>query len=360
MPTTYAIPDGRKQMNVVLYTGTNSTSQNVNGFGFQPDLVWVKNRDNVENHHLMDSVRGNNKFILSNSTAVERTGSMNSGNNALAFISDGFSITSNGTGDELNFGTRTYSAWAWKANGTAASNTSGSITSSVSANTTAGFSVVTYTGTGASNATVGHGLGVTPKLVILKARTTNSTSSEWWVSHAGLTSGYNIYLNRTDPQFGPISSGTTSGGIGTLSSTIFTLANGTSTNNNTNQTSCNYVAYCWSEVPGFSAFGNYTGNDSTDGTFVYTGFRPKFVMIKNITTSATSWILLDSARNSYNVENSILLPNDTAAEDSSSNRMDFLSNGFKLRLAGGWGNSSTATYIYMAFAENPFKYANAR
>ena len=349
---TYNLPDSTivrpsKHMNIVPYTGTSSVSQSVGGFGFQPDLIWIKNRDNVENHHLMDSVRGNNKFLLTNSTAAERTGSMNSGNNALAFTSDGFSITSNGTGDELNFGTRAYVTWGWKASGATASNTSGTISSTVSTNPSAGFSVVTYTGTG-SNATVGHGLGVAPNVIIVKSRT--NSAANWIVYHWSLGAGQYILLSTS----GAAGAASTVWNNTSPTSSVFSIGTDAGTNGSAN----NNVAYCWSEISGFSKFGYYTGNGSADGPFVYTGFRPKFILTKR-SDSTSDWWIQDTTRATFNASNALLFPNLTQAEYTTAGvEFDILSNGFKPRNTGH--NISGGTYIYMAFAENPFKNSLAR
>jgi hypothetical protein len=344
-----ASSQANKYFDSKLYTGTGS-SLNVTGLSFQPDLVWIKERSGAADHALYDAVRGVQKQLESNTTTAETTETTG----LTALNSDGFTV---GALAQVNTNTDTYVAWAWDANGVGSSNTSGTITSTVSANTSAGFSIVTYTGTGVSNATVGHGLGVAPKMVILKARTTNATSNNWWVNHSSLTSGNNLYLNTTDAQFAV--SGTTSGGLGTMNSTIFTLANGVSTNSNTNETACTYVAYCFAEVAGYSKFGSYTGNGSTDGPFIYLGFKPKYVMFKNISVSG-AWEVYDTSRNTFNTTDNYLLPNAADAEGVASNRFDYLSNGVKVRNTGGSINGSGNTIIYAAFAETPTKFANAR
>jgi hypothetical protein len=359
---TYNLPDstivaGNAYMDATTYTGDGATSARsiTNAGVFQPDFVWLKERDVSLAHTLYDNVRGvgSGKRLASNDTVGEGGNDNATYGYVSAINSNGFSVIrgSDGTISYTNKNNGTYVAWQWKANGTGATNTSGSITSTVSVNASAGFSIVTYTGTGVSNATVGHGLGVAPKMVILKSRSTNSTSNNWWVNHASLSSGNNLYLNTGDAQFAV--SGTTSGGLGTLSSTTFTLANGSSTNNNTNQSGGTFVAYCWSEIAGFSSFGSYTGNGSTDGPFIYTGFRPKFILTKR--RDATSdWWIQDTARSPRNASNALLFPNLANAEYTTAGvEFDILSNGFKPRNTGH--NISGGTYIYMAFAEVPFK-----
>ena len=343
MPTP-TIPAGNLYMNATLYTGNGSTQTITNGVAgqnFQPDLVWIKQRSAATGNDLTDTVRGATKTLQSQDTAAEETRV----NDLTAFTSTGFSV---GSGGNVNTNAGTYVGWQWKAGGTAVSNTSGSITSSVSANTTSGFSIVTYTGTG-SNATVGHGLGVAPQMVIVKKR---SGTSSWPVYHIGLTSAsYYALLESTSAE--------TSNNIywqgTTPTSSVFSIG----TTSNTNENASTYVAYCWTPIAGYSAFGKYTGNGSTDGPFIYTGFRPKFVMLKR-SDSTSAWTIQDSARDPENTVDKILYPNYSDAEFSGTDLMDFVSNGFKLRQAGTDRNASGGTYIYMAFAENPFKYANAR
>ncbi len=356
MPTTYAVPNGATQFAATLWNGGQTSpfsvsngANNTTGVTFQPDFVWAKERSASSSHRLYDSVRGTGLALFSNSTSAETT-ETNPG--VSAFQSTGFQITNtSGNAPYLNETSQTYVGWQWKAGGTASSNTNGSITSQVSVNATAGFSIVTYTGTGA-NATVGHGLGVAPSMVIVKKR---GAVGDWPVYHIGLTSAaYNLYLDATNAQ--AIDSPPTFNSTAPTSS-VFSL----SSNTQVNASGVTAVAYCWAQIPGYSAFGKYTGNGSADGPFVYTGFRPRFVMVKNITSSPWNWFLFDSSRNTYNVTNTALLPNDPGAETTNTTWIfDLLSNGFKNRGTNGNVNNSGDTYIYAAFAENPFKYANAR
>jgi hypothetical protein len=340
MPTTYAIPDGRTVMAATLYTGTGaalSVSNAVNGVSFQPDFVWLKARSNAQNHTLYDAVRGTTKYLISNATTAETTNAQT----LTSFNADGFSL-GNAFPNDSGY---TYVAWQWKANGAGVSNTDGSITSTVSANTTAGFSVVTYTGTGA-NATVGHGLGVAPAMVIVKGR---SNARTWAVYNKNFTSAaYYIGLETTNQQLVD----TTMFNSTAPTSSVFSVGTYNSASANT------YVAYCWAEVAGFSKFGSYTGNGSTDGPFVYTGFRPRYIMMKR-TDGTGDWWMYDTSRSASNTASLVLYANSSAAEISDSN-VDILSNGFKLRSATFQPNTSGGTFIYAAFAENPFKYANAR
>jgi hypothetical protein len=326
--------------NVVTYTGTGS-SQTIS-VGFQPDFVWIKSRSNAQDHKLTDAVRGVTKSLESNTTDAEATDT----NGITAFTSTGFTVGSDST---YNTNAYTYVAWCWKANGSGSTNTAGSITSTVSANTSAGFSIVTFTAPSSGQFTVGHGLGVTPNMVIVKDRTTGSTT--WVVYHSSLGVNNTDYLvlNSTAAE---ASFSTMWGASGMTSSTCgFTVGGSTYANDN-------HVAYCFAPVAGYSAFGSYTGNGSTDGTFVYTGFRPRFVMIK-ITSSTGNWDMLDTSRNTSNLTNYRLFAESSSAELTGAG-VDILSNGFKIRNTDTSYNSSGQTYIYMAFAENPFKYANAR
>jgi len=344
MPTTYAIPDGRVAMAATTYTG-NGTSQvvsnAVNGVGMQPDLIWGKNRGAAVANRLTDSVRGITKVLYSDQTAVEGTESTN----ITTLNSNGYTA---GAGN-LNTNAASFVAWQWKAGGTAVSNTAGSITSQVSANTTAGFSVVTYTGTGA-NATVGHGLGVAPSMVIARRR---NGSSNWVCWHSAFAGTQQILLNDT----GAISTDATAWNSTVPSSTVISVGN----NGYTNASTGLQIAYCFAPVAGYSAMGSYTGNGSTDGVFVYLGFRARWLMVKRTDASA-DWIIFDTSRNTYNLTNLELNANLSGAEfDTAAFRpIDILSNGFKLRGSNGGGNASGGTYIYMAFAEVPFKFANSR
>ena len=341
--------------NTKLYTGNGST-QSISSVGFQPDMTWIKNRGEIVAHVLFDSVRGagGNKELTPNETYAEGGNSKISYGFLSSFDSDGFSV-SNGTSspnqaDYVNKSSINYTSWNWLASNTTASNTDGSITSTVSANTTSGFSIVNYTGNGSSSATVGHGLGVIPSMVIVKGR---SDVSAWYVKHKNLSSNNNIYLNSTGTQF-DVPTGTGGGGLANLSSsTTFGFLQGTTSVNNVNTSSSTYIAYCFAEKKGFSKFGSYTGNGSADGTFVYTGFKPAMVIIKRTDSSTgANWLLLDSKRSDINTVNENLFANLSDAE-TSTDRCDFLSNGFKLRQTGTTVNTSGGSYIYMCFAESP-------
>ncbi len=346
-----------KYFNTVLYTGNGSVGRAVTGVGFKPDFTWIKGRSDADYNYLVDIIRTYPNRLFSNLTDAASTES----NTVTSSDSDGFTV---GSDAGVNRNNSTYVAWNWKANGAGSTNTAGSITSTVSANTTAGFSIVTYTGTGA-NATVGHGLGVAPSMVIVKSRSDGSTY--WCVYQKAMweTSGtdYTLLLPLTNAA----ASRPTLFNSTQPSSTVFSIG----TNGGVNNNASTYVAYCFAPVAGYSAFGSYTGNGSTDGPFIYLGFRPKYILIKCSSTGGTSynWALTDSVRSYANVANHTLAAN--LADASSSfgtgvdvfgpyNQLDLLSNGFKIRDTGVWGNASGATYVYACFAENPFKYSLAR
>jgi len=344
LPTS-TIVKGNKYMDATLFTSNGGVQTVTNAGGFKPDLIWSKSRSTTDGNDLNDSVRGASKYLVSFSAAAEATDA----NFITAFNSNGFSIgTSNYSNGQSVVG------WQWQAGaGSSSSNTNGSITSTVSVNPTAGFSVVTYTGTGVVGGTVGHGLGAAPSLIIAKSRT---VATDWIVYHSVLGINQYLLLDSTT------AAGSLSGSWGSsnpTSSVFGVLANATAGNN---YLASPTVAYCWAPVPGFSAFGSYTGNGSTDGPFIYTGFRPKFWMAKRTDVGAP-WLIYDSARNTSNVVNNYLIPNASDAEASGSSPNDvndFLSNGFKLRCSNAGENASGGTFIYMAFAENPFKNALAR
>jgi hypothetical protein len=352
---TPTIENGGEYFNAVLYTGTG-VQQNITGVGFQPDFVWAKMRSGVDSHVLVDKVRGDDgtrMYVLcSNQTGSEadRTEATTAIVKSSSWPSDGFTVGTNG---QTNGSGSTYVGWAWKANGAGVSNTDGTITSTVSVNTTSGFSIVTYTGTG-SGGTIGHGLGVAPEMIILK----NRDRSIYWSVYTK-TTGINalLRLNTTD------ASVSSSGLWGSTAptSTVFGIS-GTDFSNGS-VAGEKIVAYCFAPVAGYSAFGSYTGNGSADGPFVYTGFRPRWIMWKR-TDSATGgvWVIQDTARRTFNPMETSLYPNLSNAEATGETFrvQDTLSNGFKIRASAVDCNASGGTYIYAAFAENPFSIALAR
>ena len=321
--------------NTKLYTGNGST-QSITGVGFQPDLSWFVNRNSPTryNHSIHDSVRGSTKYIPPNTTNQELTDV----NSVTSFDNDGFSI---GSFVKINESGTNFVSWNWKANGSGSSNTDGSITSTVSANTTSGFSIVTYTGTGA-NATVGHGLGSAPKMMLIKHL---NTTNHWRVYHNSLGATNVIYLNLTDAT--DTGQGSVNFNNTAPTSSVFSLG----TNAGVNASGGTYVAYCFAEKKGFSKFGSYVGNGNADGTFIYTGFKPS-LLIRKRTDASNDWYINDNKRAGYNPQNNYLFPNSTQIE-SALQRFDFLSNGFKIRTTDTGDNASGGTYIYMAFAENP-------
>ena len=346
LPDTTLSPNQLEQaddhFNTLLYTGNSTNNRAITGLGFQPDWTWIKKRSGAQEHVLFDSSRGATKRLFTNLTNAES----NEATSLKAFTSSGFTL---GTHSSVNDNTETFVAWNWKANGgTTSSNTDGSITSTVQANTTAGFSIVTYTGTG-SAITVGHGLGNKPEMIIAKRR---DSTSGFPIYHQDLTSAsYYIQLNVTTAQ----GTGNNVWNQTDPTSTVFTVGTDMSVSSGT------YVAYVFSEIEGYSKFGTYTGNGAVDGTFIFTGFQPAWVMFKK-TSAADDWVIIDSTRDVDNVASQTLYANGNFAEDSNvTNRsVDFLSNGFKLRSSGTYINLSGGTFIYMAFAENPFKFANAK
>jgi len=328
------IDKGNKYFNTVLYTGNGST-QSITGVGFQPDWVWTKSRSNAVGNLVYDVLRGTNKSLSTRETRAEETDSPTS---LTSFNSDGFSLGSN-TG--INGSGYTFVSWNWLANGTGVSNTSGTITSTVSANTTSGFSIVSYTGNG-STGTVGHGLGTTPSMYIIKRR---SAVNNWIVWHKGNGGSSVMFLDLTNA---PPDTNTAFTNGTTPTSSVFSVGNTTYVN----ASASTYIAYCFAEVKGYSKFGTYTGNGSADGTFVYTGMRPAFVMIKR-TDVTDQWYIIDNKRSSINSTNHRLFANLSDAESTGSN-IDILSNGFKSRTSDATNNASGGSYIYMAFAESPF------
>ena len=352
MPTTYAIPNGLTVMDATVYTGDGTSTRSITNSGsFKPDFVWVKNRSTGDYHILVDSVRGGSNVVYSNATLAEAASPIygyTSGFNSNGFVVSSGTSPTNGT-DSVNKSTQAYVGWQWQAGqGSTSSNTNGSITSTVSVSTTAGFSIVTYTGTGA-NATVGHGLGVAPSMVIVKCRT-QGVGYNWAVYHSALGATQFTLLNLTNAA----ATASTVWNNTAPTSTVFSLGNDGAINGS-GQT---FVAYCWTPIAGFSQFGSYTGNGSTDGPFVYLGFRPKFVLIKR-TDTTSDWVTIDSSRAPYNAVSPYLVVNTSAAENTYTG-WDIVSNGIKLRNTDAGINASGGTYIYAAFAENPFKYANAR
>jgi len=335
LPEPTVVPS--EHFNTVLWSG-NSSTQSITGVGFAPDLPWIKCRNSAQSHRLNDTVRGVAKTLFSDGTGAEATDETDG---LTSFDSDGFSLGASGA---YNQSGRTYVAWNWKANGTGVSNTNGSITSTVSANVDAGFSIVSYTGNGTSGATIGHGLSSAPELIIYKSRTT----AQWWGVKPASISGV-LFLNNTYAE-------TTNTFVNSMSSSVINMTNDTSINDNT----VPFIAYAFHSVEGYSKVGSYTGNGSSDGTFVHTSFKPKYIMLKR-TDSADSWAIFDTERSTYNVIDDHLRADSSGAEYSPGGspavQLDALSNGFKHREGNGQVNANGGSYIFIAFAEVPFKYS---
>ena len=329
-----------------IRTYSASGAGSISDLTFQPDFIWFKNRVSVGDHGLFDAIRGVTKYLQSNNNSTGLTG--NGSNDFTAFTSNGFTY---GSSAQLDTSTGTPCTWLWKANGTGSSNTDGSITSTVSANTTSGFSIVKYTGTG-SNATVGHGLGVAPRMIIIKSL---GTGENWLVGGTNISSNWSssLHLNTTDSidtfnywqNYAPTTNS-------------FYMTGDAALNQNTQD----YIAYCFSDVQGFSKMGFYTGNGSADGPFIYTGFKPSFILRKYATGGSAGgegWEMLDGTRSPFNVADKRLRADTTSAEATGANYyIDFLSNGFKIRTADNATNNSGATYIYMAIAAAPLAGSN--
>jgi hypothetical protein len=341
----------------MLYTAatTNGTFTHGN-LSFRPDFSWIKNRNNIERHFLIDVVRGNtsitDKYLVSNSTVAE--GANNTSGTTFSVTDTGYQfIETSINSDELYFNGRTYVGWNWKAGGTGVSNTDGSIASTVSVGATSQqnwFSIVGYTGNATAGATVGHGLNTQPDMIITKGR---GAVSNWFVYHSANTSQPETDYLTLETTNATTDNSTVWNDTAPTSS-VFSI--GQSGWNNTS--GINYIAYCFANAEGMCKVGSYTGNGSTDGPFIYTGFRPAFVMVK--ASTASNWFIWDVQRNTYNVATTPLFANSSFAEEATLYPIDFLSNGFKLRASSGLGTNESTSYIYLAIAEQPFKYANAR
>ena len=344
------IDDPTLHFRVKAYSGTGSAASvtfDITDTSMQPDMVWIKNRSTTGNHGIWDAIRGATKQIYPNVTYGESTAA----NSMTAFNSNGFSVGSdgdqNGSGNDLV-------AWCWKANGTGSSDTNGTInTAATSANTTAGFSIVSYTGNASSSQTVGHGLGAVPHWIISKNRDNTSTNYNDWIiyHHKNATANdKKLKLNTNDAV-----STTNEWGDTDPTSTVYSVH--TSGDGATNDGTDKIVSYVWTGIKGYSKFGTYQGNGNTNGTFVYTGFRPAFLMIKRTVGNTGSWVIHDNKRDPINIaKNNVDADNDSA--QASLDRLDILSNGFKSRSTLGFNNEDGHTYVYMAFAESPFVNSN--
>jgi hypothetical protein len=336
-------------MDVKLYTGNGST-QTISGLGFSPDFLWFKARSIAYSHALYDTVRGYTKSLVSNSTVAEGT----EAGGLSAFNSDGFSLNGENTVyGSTNTNGQTYVAWAWDAGSSTVTNTQGSISSQVRANASAGFSIVTYTGTrtSAGNDTIGHGLNAQPALVISKDR---DNATPWIAQHISLGSDQYLQLNTTGSASNSVSVG--AGSLPKPTSSVFygSWLSGLNTNG------AKFVAYCFAPVAGYSSFGSYVGTGAVStGPFCYTGFRPRLIILKAAVGGTSGWIMVDTARNTYNAVDYFLQANSSGAE-STQVILDSLSNGFVIRPVGDAMNNSGVTFVWAAFAESPFQYARAR
>ena len=335
------IPKGSLYMNTKLYTGNGSTNAQT-GVGFQPDWTWIKCRSDANSHQLFDVLR-TTYALASNETSPQAD---RASDGFTSLDSDGFTLNGSGSGGNVNVNSRTYASWNWKA-GTSFTNDAsstgiGTIDSTGSVNTDAGFSIISYTGNGSAGATVAHGLGAVPKMIIFKRR----GSGGWNVYHAGIGNTKSISLNTDQPTDTDIAYWNNT----TPTSSVFSLGTSAAGNGNGNS----MISYCFAEKQGYSKFGSYTGNGNADGTFVYTGFKPAWLMLKKSSASGNSWQIFDNKRDTGNALDNALEANDSAAEATGTDRLDFLSQGVKLRTNGAAQNASGGTYIYMAFAENPF------
>jgi len=331
------VPKSTDYFNTKLYTGTGSSNAQT-GVGFQPDFTWIKGRSNAPDHFLFDAIRGATNSIRSNVNSATYTNAQL----LTAFGTDGFTV---GTDGNVNTNGQTFASWNWKANGSGSANTDGSINSTVSVNTTSGFSISTYTGNGTSGATIGHGLGVAPAVVLVKRL---NATSDWVMYHKGMGASKFIVLNTNSTE-------ASSAGIfyntAPTSSIFYVGSDGA-----TNASGGTYVAYCFADVQGFSKMGSYTGNGNADGAFIYTGFKPAFILLKN-TGTARHWQIYDSKRIGYNVANYRQPANTYGTEETNVN-IDILSNGFKARSTDGDVNENGKTYIYMSFAGEPLVSTN--
>ena len=325
----------------LTWSGNSTDDRAISGLDFAPNWVWIKCRNNGQNHNIFDTVRGATESLESNNSNAENTDSTS----LKSFTSDGYTLGTGSTVNSSSPSTKTYVGWNWKA-GTSFTNDAsatgiGTIDSTGSVSNTAGFSIVSYTGTGSAG-TVAHGLGSKPKVVIYKKR---NGASEWTTWHDSFTSSANyifLDLDNSIQTYAPV-------GVGSHTTSVISVGNVDGVNGSSNT----YIAYCFAEKQGYSKFGSYTGNGNADGTFIYTGFKPAWLLVKS--TATNDWILHDTKRNPHNVSNVTLFPNGTDADVTNTiYNQDILSNGFKARTTHARLNGSGVTYIYMAFAENPF------
>ena len=328
-----------EHFNTKLYTGNATNSTSITGVGFQPDLLWIKDRTNVNNHSIQDAVRGAGYNLQTNTTNAQGLAT----ETISSFDTDGWTMN-NGGG--VNGSGAAFASWNWKASGAGSANTDGSISSTVSANTTSGFSIVKYTGNGTGNSTIGHGLGATPKFIIVKCISATQSWGTYSPSFVSASEPRVMYLNQTGSYANDTNVWGTSAAFNNNTFTVGDWAG----SNASGQT---FIAYCFADVRGFSKMGSYTGNGNADGSFIYTGFSPAFVMIKQ-TTGTGKWVIKDNKRTGINVNQSTIYASESEAEGTPGYELiDLLSTGFKQRGTGSYVNGSGQSYIYMAFAEAP-------
>ena len=343
-PLAAGVVNPKRNFAVINYSGNASTNK-ITGLEFKPDCVWSKVTNATGQYSIFDSVRGVTKRLGNGANGFGTNVETTVAASLQSFDENGFTFGA----EAGNNNGENYTAWCWKGGGTAVSNSDGTITSSISVNKDAGFSIVGYTGNETDNATVGHGLGKSPDVVIIKDRVSNSAGNNWYVFHSALDSGHYVKLNQTSDSAAV--SGTSNGGVGSVTSTTFNFIQGTSGNNkNVNESGDTFIAYCWTAIPGYSKFGSYVGNGDNDGTFVDLGFKPAFVILKRL--ASESWIFADIKRTTNELQpiDYYLLSTSNAAQ-STGIVYDFLSNGIKFR--SNSQNESSATYIYLAWAEEP-------
>ncbi|MAJ66188.1 MAG: hypothetical protein CMI76_02735 [Candidatus Pelagibacter sp.] len=338
------IDDPEKHFNTKIYTG-NLTQRPVVGLNHQPDFLWFKNRDTTNSHNILDSTRGTDEKL----EGPDNTNQAASTSTRLdSFDSDGYTVETdpsvNGNGDQMV-------VWSWKANGgtrTTNSESGNNPAGGYQANTTAGFSIVDYVGTGATG-TMAHGLGAIPDMIIFKDR---SEAAAWIVYHKNIGNGGGLKLDTNAAKF----TESTLFNNTSPTSSVFTVGSANNINKNDN----NFIAYCFTSIQGYSRFGKYTGNGNANGTFIYTGFKPSFIMFK-ATAGTENWGIFDNRRNTQqgNPRDIYLLPSVGNADSSESDSVDFLSNGFKWRIDSGFRNDNGIEFVYMAFAESPFVTSNA-
>jgi len=349
------IDDPSAFFQIALYNGQSGTQFDVTNDGnsdLQPDFIWFKDRGTTYAHYLVDSSRGRAKGLHTNDETAEST-TASAGNDLVSFNSDGFRVGAPSEGNSTNGGTTAKVAWQWKANGgTTASNSNGNIASTVQANTTSGFSIVTWTGDGStSGKNVGHGLGAVPEMIISKDRDGTSNLPGWYIYHKDIGAEDHIQFTTSAKADSP------TWGDTTPTSSVFSVG-GEGAYIATNQNNIDYIAYCFAEKQGYSAFGSYIGSGArSSAPFIYTGFKPRFLISKNV-TAAGGWSMWDTKRNPFNGDTDYLVANATDAESNSGFGLNdpfyFYSNGFGVMNADGWSNTVNQTYIYIAFAENPF------